>query len=195
VYIDTKNNVVFDYTPNRCREGPVEFLGNYSGYLQADAYAGYDAVFAKGFATEVGCWAHARRKFYDAKDTDPARSHEILAWIGELYKIERQAKEEKRNPAEIQALRQECSKPILGEIQQRLETFSVEVLPKSPMGQAIGYARGQWQALNRYLEDGILSIDNNLAEQMLRMVVIGRKNWLCVSRRRFYVVSIIRKAA
>jgi transposase len=123
VYIDIKNNVVFDYTPNRCREGPVEFLGDYSGYLQADAYAGYDAVFAKGLATEVGCWAHARRKFYDAKDTDPARAHEILALIGELYTIERQAKDEERKPTEIKILRQETSKPILDEIQQRLETI------------------------------------------------------------------------
>lgn len=178
VYIDRNNNVAFDYTPNRCREGPVAFLGDYCGYLQADAYAGYDAVFAKGLATEVGCWAHARRKFYDAKDTDPVRSHEMLAWIGELYKIERQAKDEERNAAEIQALRQETSKPILDEIQQRLETFSIEVLPKSPLGQAIGYARGQWKALNRYLENGILDIDNNLSERTLRMVVIGRKNWL-----------------
>lgn len=178
VYIDTKNNVVFDYTPNRCREGPVEFLGDYSGYLQADAYAGYDAVFAKGLATEVGCWAHARRKFYDAKDIDPARAHEILVLIGQLYEVERQAKEERRNVAAIRALRQECSRPILEQIRQRLEIFSIEVLPKSPLGQAIGYARGQWEALNRYLEDGILSIDNNLAEQMLRMVVLGRKNWL-----------------
>ena len=178
VYIDRKNHVVFDYTPNRCREGPVEFLGDYCGYLQADAYAGYDAVFEKGLATEVGCWAHARRKFYDAKETDPARAHEMLALIGELYQIERQAKEEKRNPAEIKILRQETSKPILDKIQQRLEIFSVEVLPKSPLGQAVGYARGQWQALNRYLEDGILDIDNNLSERTLRMVVIGRKNWL-----------------
>ncbi|MCP4599051.1 MAG: IS66 family transposase [Proteobacteria bacterium] len=178
VYIDVKNNVVFDYTPNRCREGPMGFLDDYSGYLQADAYAGYDAVFEKGWATEVGCWSHARRKFYDAKETDPARGHEMLVLIGQLYKIERQAKDEKLDAAEIKALRQEYSRPILDRIKRRLETFSIEVLPKSPMGQAIGYARGQWDALNRYLENGILSIDNNLSERTLRMVVIGRKNWL-----------------
>jgi len=178
VYIDMDNNVVFDYTPNRCREGPVEFLGDYSGYIQADAYSGYDAVFEKGLATEVGCWAHTRRKFYDAKDTDPVRGHELLVLIGQLYDIERQAKEEKLNAAEIKTLRQKYSRPILERIQQRLEAFSIEVLPKSPMGQAVGYARGQWDALNRYLENGILEIDNNLAERTLRMVVIGRKNWL-----------------
>lgn len=178
VYIDVKNNVVFDFTPNRCREGPVTFLGNYSGYIQADAYAGYNTVFEKGFATEVGCWAHARRKFYEAKDTDPARAHEMLVLIRELYQIEKQAREDKLEPGELKVYREKHSRPILEQIQQRLETFSIEVLPKSPMGQAIGYARGQWQALNRYLEDGILDIDNNLSERTLRMVVIGRKNWL-----------------
>jgi len=178
VYIDVNNNVVFDYTPTRARNGPVKFLGNYSGYLQADAYAGYDAVFEKDFATEVGCWSHARRKFYDARDTDPARGHEMLVSIRELYQIEEQAKEEELNVAEVKALRQEYSKPILDTIKQRLENFSIEVLPKSPMGQAVGYARGQWIALNRYLEDGILDIDNNLSERTLRMVVLGRKNWL-----------------
>ena len=178
VYIDVKNNVVFDYTPTRARDGPVAFLGDYAGYLQADAYAGYDAVFEKGWATEVGCWSHARRKFYDAKETDPARGHEMLVLIGRLYEIERQAKDEKRNATETKALRQEYSRPILDRIRQRMETFSMEVLPKSQMGQAIGYARGQWQALTRYLEDGILEIDNNLSERTLRMVVLGRKNWL-----------------
>ena len=178
VAIDVNHHVVFDYTPNHCREGPVEFLGDYAGYLQADAYAGYDAVFEKGYATEVGCWAHARRKFYDAQETDPVRGHALLALIGRLYEIERQAKAEKRDADGIQALRQECSRPILEQIQQRLETFSIEVLPKSPMGQAIGYARGQWQALNRYVQNGILGIDNNLSERTLRMVVLGRKNWL-----------------
>jgi transposase len=178
VYIDVHHNVVFDYTPNRCREGPVGFLGNYDGYIQADAYAGYDAVFEKGYATEVGCWSHARRKFYDAKETDPARAHEMLGLIGRLYETERQGQEEKRNPDEIKILRQECSRPVIDQIQQRLETFSIDVLPKSPMGQAIGYARGQWQALTRYLTNGILSIDNNLSERTLRQVVLGRKNWL-----------------
>ncbi|MFC1783639.1 IS66 family transposase, partial [Planctomycetota bacterium] len=178
VYIDVKNNVVFDYTPTRARDGPVAFLGDYAGFIQADAYAGYDAVFEKGRATEVGCWAHARRKFYEAKETDPARGHEMLVLIGELFQVESRAKEEKLNAAAIKVLRQKYSRPILDRIKQRLETFSIEVLPKSPMGQAIGYARGQWDALNQYLENGILSIDNNLSERTLRMVVIGRKNWL-----------------
>jgi transposase len=179
-YIDPANNVVFDYTSGHSREGPVRFLGDYAGYIQADAYKGYDAIFAKGHATEVACWAHTRRKFFDAQTSDPARSAEMLAWIGELYAVEHRAKEQNLDREQIRALRQKDSRPILDAIEKRLEQWAGEVLPKSPMGQAIGYARGQWQALIRYTHDGLLSIDNNLAERTLRMVAIGRKNWLFV---------------
>jgi hypothetical protein len=179
-YIDAARNVVFDYTPGHSREGPLRFLGDYGGYVQADAYNGYDALFAKGRATEVGCWAHGRRKFFDSRESDPARAVEMLALIGDLYQIEAQAKEEHLDRDQIKTRRQAKSKPILAVIGQRLEQWSPQVLPKSPLGQAIGYARGQWQALNRYTEDGLLSIDNNLSERVLRMVAVGRKNWLFV---------------
>lgn len=179
-YIDPANDVVFDYTSGHSREGPVRFLGDYAGYVQADAYKGYDAIFAKGHATEVGCWAHTRRKFFDAQSSDPARATEMLARIGELYAVEHRAKDENLDRQRIQLLRQKESQPILDGIDKRLEQWAGEVLPKSPMGQAIGYARGQWQALTCYTEDGLLSIDNNLAERVLRMVAIGRKNWLFV---------------
>jgi transposase len=179
-YIDIVNNVVFDYTAGHSRDGPVRFLGDYAGYLQADAYNGYDAIFAKGHAIEVACWAHARRKFFDAQDSDPARATEMLVLIRDLYQVEDQAKAEGLDRDQIKALRQKDSKPILAVIEKRLALGRPQVLPKSPIGQAIGYAQGQWQALNRYLDDGILSIDNNLAERVLRMVAIGRKNWLFV---------------
>jgi len=178
VYVDIHNNVVFDYTPTRSREGPVGFLGEYSGYIQADAYPGYDELFAKGKATEVACWAHTRRKFYDAKDTAPAIAHEALVLIRDMYKIERKAKEEGLNGDALHCLRQTYSKPILETFEQRLKIWSQQVLPKSPMFQAIGYAMGQWDALIRYVDDPILAIDNNLAEQLLRKVTLGRKNWL-----------------
>jgi len=100
--------------------------------------------------------------------------------IGDLYAIEARAKERKLERDQIQALRQKESKPILEGIEKRLVLWGPQVLPKSPLGQAIGYAQGQWQALNRYLDDGVLDIDNNLAERTLRMVAIGRKNWLFV---------------
>jgi transposase len=177
-YIGDNNDVVFDYTPTHSRDGPVAFLGDYSGYVHADAYKGYDAFFEKGKATEVACWAHTRRKFFDSLTTDPRRAHIMLAMIGKLYDVERQAKEENLDAIALRELRQEQSKPILGEISGRLDDWSIEVLPKSPVGQAVGYARGQWIALNRYTEDGDLDIDNNLSERVLRTVAIGRKNWL-----------------
>ena len=177
-YIGRDNDVVFDYTSTHIRDGPVDFLGDYSGYVHADAYKGYDAFFEKGNATEVACWAHTRRKFYDSLTTDPRRAHEMLAVIGKLYTVEQQAKDEDLDAIALRDLRQQHSKPILTEIRHRLEDWSIEVLPKSPIGQAVGYARGQWIALNQYTEDGDLDIDNNLAERVLRIVAIGRKNWL-----------------
>ena len=177
-YIGDNNDVVFDYTPTHSRDGPVAFLGDYSGYVHADAYKGYDAFFEKGKAKEVACWAHTRRKFYDSLTTDPKRAHEMLAMIGKLYDVERQAKEDGLGTIALKDLREQYSKSILEEIRVCLEDWSVEVLPKSPIGQAVGYARGQWTALNRYIDDGDLAIDNNLAERVLRTVAIGRRNWL-----------------
>ena len=177
-YVGDKRMVVFDYTPTHSRDGPVALLGDYAGHVQADAYQGYDAFFENGDATEVGCWAHTRRKFYDARTTDPRRAHEMLALIGKLYDVERQAKQNELDAQAIKELRQHRSKPILDEICPHLEDWSIELLPKSPVGQAVGYARGQWRALNRYIEDGDLDIDNNLAERVLRTVAIGRKNWM-----------------
>ena len=177
-YIGESNNVVFDYTPTRCRDGPIAFLDDYDGFVQADAYQGYDKLFAKGKCTEVGCWAHARRKFFDAKDSDPGRAYQMLGLIRELYDVEHRAKEQELDSPGIVRLRQQRSKPVLEKIHSRLEEWSGQVLPKSPMGKAVTYALGQWIALNRYVDNGFLSIDNNLAERVLRMVVIGRKNWL-----------------
>jgi transposase len=177
-YIGDRDDVVFDYTPTHSRDGPVTFLGDYSGYVHADAYKGYDAFFEKGKATEVACWAHTRRKFFDCLTTDVRRTHEMLAMIDKLYDVERQAKEEHLDAIALGDLRQKQSKPILGEIECRLDDWSIEVLPKSPIGQAVGYARGQWIAFNRYVDDGDLAIDNNLAERVLRTVAIGRRNWL-----------------
>jgi hypothetical protein len=177
-YIGDSGNVVFDFTPNRSREGPIRFLGDYQGYVQADAYSGYDEFFRKGDAVEVGCWAHTRRKFYDAKETDPLRAEHMLALIGELYAVERQAKEEEYLPEQLLNARQTKSRDNLGRIKALLDVWVVEVLPKSPIGKAITYALNQWNALMRYIDDPILDIDNNVAERTLRRVVIGRKNWL-----------------
>jgi transposase len=178
VYIDKEGNVVFDFTPSRSREGPVKFLGKYGGYVQADAYSGYDEFFRKSKATEVGCHAHARRKFDYALDTDPVRAARLLVLWGKLYDIERKAKQDNYSSAQLLEARQKEAKPILAEIKRVLEEYKDQVLPKSPIGKAIAYCLNQWEALNRYVEDPMLEIDNNLSERTLRMVVIGRKNYL-----------------
>ena len=125
---------------------------------------------------EVGCWAHARRKFFDARTSDSTRSHVALAYIRPLYEVEDQARA--LDADRRRAMRHQRSRPILAEFGDWLDAQQLTVLPKSPMGEAIGYARRQWIALNRYLEDGRLEIDNNAAERALRAIAIGRKNWL-----------------
>lgn len=185
-YLGDESNpyTVYDYTPNRKRDGPQQWLAGYQGYLQADAYGGYDGVFTGGgtasgkTATEVACWAHARRKFYDAQDSDGKRAAEMLAIIGELYAIEREAQEQKLDQTARLALRQERSRPILARIKTWLDTEGEVVLPRSPMMTAITYAKNQWTALNVYVTQGFLNIDNNAAERALKRVAIGRKNWL-----------------
>ncbi|MCA9445298.1 MAG: IS66 family transposase, partial [Candidatus Omnitrophica bacterium] len=170
-----ETHIVYDYTPNRTREGPKAFLKGYRGYLQADAYAGYNDLIGKKKATLAGCWAHARRKFVEAEDSDPLRSHTALAFIKELYRIE---KEWRKVDSETRAAaRQAEALPNLDKFKSWLEEQSGRVLPKSPMGEAIGYALNQWESLVVYTQDGALHPDNNFAERAMRHVVVGRLNW------------------
>lgn len=185
---DAHPYTVYDYTPSRKRDGPAAFLDGYKGYLQADAFGGYDGIYASGDVIEVACWAHARRKFYEARSTDPDRAHRVLAWIRQLYDVEREGK--KLDPEERRALRQAKSKPIFDGVKTSeggddIEGFKdwlvkqqATLLPRSPIGDAVNYALNNWAALTRYLDDGDLDIDNNTAEQALRGIAIGRKNWL-----------------
>lgn len=170
--------IVYDYTPSRSRDGPAKWLEGYEGYLQADAYGGYDGIFHSQNVTEVACWAHARRKFYDAQDSDERRAVQMLALVGELYAIEREAKEASLDEAATLALRQARSVPVLARIKTWLDAEGEVVLPRSPMGLAITYAQNQWTALNAYATQGFLNIDNNASERSLKRVAIGRKNWL-----------------
>lgn len=179
VYIDDRKNVVFDFTPNRSRNGPIDFIGrDYDGYVQADAYSGYDEFFRISQATEVGCNSHARRKFEYALDSDPVRAARLMVLWGRLYEIESRAKKENYTRSQLLAARQMQALPIFDEIKTVLADYKDQVLPKSPMGKAITYALNQWEALLRYTDDPLLDIDNNIAERALRMVVIGRKNYL-----------------
>jgi transposase len=161
-------------------------LGRYQGYLNADALNVYDHLFADGKIIELGCWVHCRRNFYDAKASDATRAHVVLGHIRQLYAVEAEARdliaEHELGDAAADALRrqwrQEKSLPIVTALRQWLESERPKVLPKSLMGQAIAYALRHWQALTRYLDDGFLDIDNNIAERTLRHIAVGRKNWL-----------------
>jgi len=172
--------IVYDYTPNRSRDGPDDFLQPFHGYLQADAYSGYDQLYQDGNReiVEVACWAHARRKFFEAQSSDLVRTTVMLAYVRLLYDVERQAREQKLRGEARRALRQAQAKPILDDIRAYLEREQPQVLPKSPEGQAIAYTLSNWKALTRYAEDGDLEIDNNGAERSLRGIAVGRKNWM-----------------
>jgi transposase len=177
VYLGDRDHpyALYDYTPDRSRDGPEKFLGDYRGYLQADAYSGYDRIYARG-VVEVGCWAHARRKFFDARMSDPERAHEALVRIGELYRLEAVARG--LGEAGRLALRHERSVPLLERLGTWLDEQARFVLPKSPIGGAIGYARSNWAALNRFTDAGFLAIDNNARERAVKPVALGRRNWL-----------------
>jgi hypothetical protein len=168
---------VYDFTMSRSRDGPTAFLSGFKGFLQADAFSGYDGIFlgSDGGILEVACWAHARRKFYGARPNAPRQANEILEWIRQLYDIEDRALG--WSAAERLALRQRESVPILDRIEAKLDELTGRVLPKSSLGQAVTYARNQWTALRRYTGDGRLTIDNNVSERTLRLQAIGRKNW------------------
>ena len=167
---------VFDYTPTRERAGPEDFLQDFSGYLQADAYSGYDRIYSSGSVLEVACWMHARRYYYEASQADPTRPCEALALIRELYRIERECK--KAPPEQRHTYRQKHAVPVLDAFESWKEQQVLEALPKSPFGKAIGYSKNQWEALRRYTEDGRIPIDNGRTERALRGVALGRKNWL-----------------
>ena len=170
---------VYDYTPTRSRDGPEEFLKEFRGYLQADAYSGYDHFYKepeRGIV-EVACWAHSRRRFFEAQSSDLMRSTVMLAYIRLLYDVEREAREKQLKGEACRALRQEKAKPILDDIYAYLEREQPHVLPKSPEGEAIAYTMSNWKALTRYCEDGDLQIDNNGAERSLRGIAVGRRNW------------------
>jgi len=169
---------VYDFTASRCRDGPASFLEGYSGYLHADAYTGYDAMFLdiRSGVIEVACWAHARRKFFDGVKSYPRESHQVLEWIRQLYAIEHRTHDWSVDAR--RELRAREALPVLEKIETYLAELALRVLPKTTLAKAVTYARNQWEALCRYTEDGRLSIDNNVSERTLRHQAIGRKNWL-----------------
>lgn len=173
---DAHPYVVFVFTPNWEGKGPQTFLEEFEGYIQADGYKGYDKLFKNPRRIEVGCMAHARRKWFKAKTSSPKEARQALDLIRQLYAIEDAC--EKLSPDERKRIRQERSGPILEKLRVLIEEQRRGALPKSPLAAATEYAWNQWAALTRFLEDGRLKIDNNDVERELRNVALGRKNWL-----------------
>jgi len=175
-----RGEVVYDFTSGRGSDGPRVFLEGYEGYLQTDAYSGYNVVFETGRVVRIACWAHSRRKFYDARAESPPFAELILAAIQKLYRIEREAKENAITGEALVELRRSEALPVLERIRELLLLHRERFLPKSGLGEAIAYALGQWEALLRYVDIAEAEIDNNAAERSMRCVVLGRKNWLFV---------------
>ena len=175
---------VFDFTINRKRDGPQKFLADFHGYLHADAFSGYDALYlpspraAAAPIIEVACNAHARRKFHEARGSDDLRTHQALAYYRQLYALERGAADAALDDSGRLQMRRDFAVPLLDQFHTWLVEQRAQVLPKSPLAEAIGYALNNWTALIRYTEAGFLEIDNNVAEREMKRIAIGRKNWL-----------------
>jgi transposase len=183
--------IVFDFTRTRERDGPVKFLEGFTGFLQADAYSGYDRIYAGDTVKEVACWVHARRYWHQALDNDLIRANKALSFIARLSQIEKQLRlayptedlQGHRDFAAVAAARQTHAVPILESFQAWLdsETGDKRILPKSPIRKAFTYTLNQWDALCRYTTEGYLSYSNNLAERTVKIPAIGRKNYLFVA--------------
>lgn len=169
--------VWFAYSPDRKGEHPQAHLSSFTGTLQADGYAGFEALYESGCIREAACWAHVRRKFYDLRlaHNSPVAA-EALRRIGELYAIEADIRG--WQPEERSRTRNERSRPLLASLKQWLEETLVKLSKKSETAVAVRYALGRWEALLRYVDDGRLEMDNNAAERALRVVALGRKNYL-----------------
>jgi transposase len=172
---------IFDFRVSRHRDGPAEFLAGYGGHVMADCYSGNLSVVLdkKSSMTRMACWAHARRKIFEAKDHDQAASSLPLALIGQLYDIERRGSD--LSQAERTELRQCESRLILDRLRAWLDgTVAKSLLPASKLGAAVQYVRNHWEALIVYANDGGLPIDNNPVERLMKRIAIGRKNWLFI---------------
>ena len=170
--------VLFDYQPTRAAVGVKAMLDSFRGYLQTDGYIVYEKYGRKKEVTHLACWAHARREFERALDNDRARAEKALTLIQLLYATERKAKEDGLEAAAIKELRLQESLPVINELGKWIFEEIKRTLPKSQIGKAMAYAYARWDALSAYLLDGSLQIDNNLVENAIRPLALGRKNYL-----------------
>jgi transposase len=178
--------IVYQYHQSRSGDVAAAYLRGYTGYVQTDGYGGYDFLDHWESVVHVGCWAHARRKFTDViKTLGPSKSRkktgladQALDYIGKLYVIDKEAKVDGLDSQGVYQRRQAKAVPVLTEFYTWLQKHSKEIPPKSLIGKAFSYTLNQWDRLKRYVDDGRLSPDNNLAENAIRPFVVGRKNWL-----------------
>jgi transposase len=175
----------YQYHPTRAGSVPLSYLAGFKGYVQTDGYNGYDALGRKPGIVMLGCWAHARRKFHEvlqaaAPSVAKRRlaAEEALEFIGQLYRIEKEARVKELSVRDIYELRQQQAQPALEEFKHWLEEKAPLTPPGGLLGKAIGYTMNQWSRLIVYLQDGRLRPDNNLVENAIRPFVVGRKNWL-----------------
>jgi hypothetical protein len=173
------NQVFYEFSPDRKQEHPQRILANFKGKIHADAYSGYNVLFEDGSRIEIGCWTHTRRYFWEARDTDPERAGVALGFIRQLYAVEAESKN--LDPDRRLDLRRAKSAPLVIDFKAWLDVEVMKVLPRSPMGEAIRYALGQWTALGQFLGDGEVPLDTNAIERLLRGVAVSRKNFLFVA--------------
>jgi transposase len=189
--------VLFDFTADYTAAGPQRFFRGYTGYLQADALGQYEGLYGDDAVRHVCCFAHARRKFVTAVEAGDATAQRAVELIRQLYAIERtlppllgpsdhpHEHDQRRTREDVRRrLRQQHAEPVLGDLKRWLDEQRPQALPKTPLGQAIGYASNNWEALARYQEQGYLAIDNNLSERTLRAIALGRNNWGVVGSER-----------
>jgi transposase len=172
-------SVVFRFHMGRGGEAAESFLAGYRGILQTDGYAGYNAA-AKSAAVHAGCWAHVRRYFVDAVKVNKldAAAIAFVEMMDQLFAVDREAAEAKMTLAERQELRREKAAPVVERIHEKLLAVKDTVLPQSKLGEAIDYALGQWPRMTVFLEHARIELSNNLAENSMRPVAVGRKNWI-----------------
>ena len=179
-YVGADDTVVYDFTAGRSRDGPTSFLAGYEGILQVDGYAGYNQALAVPGVHHAACWAHVRRKFESALETEPDEAAVVMREIQRLYAIEQQIRDSEIDLGadRIAAIREQESLPVISALKTTLMGYREHALPKSRLARAIEYAFGQWDGLETYVHDGRVAIDNNSCERAMRRVALGRKNWL-----------------
>lgn len=170
--------IFFEYQPSRAGKHVWETLKNFKGYLQTDGYAGYNAIAMREDVIHIACMAHIRRKFDEALNNDKARAEKALSYIQSLYSIERQAKEQALSAQDTKILRIEQALPIINEMGRWIADENAKVLPKSAIGKAFRYAIERWDEMSNYLYNGNIQMDNNLIENAIRPIALGRKNYL-----------------